>query len=172
MVDTQWLLSEPKSMVGIQTTNYFEVKRRHHQKKKNNQPRDVNIKDYIILSNRILHMVEIETTCSEERRLKVIGPGWGWGWYVSWQGEWVNCSQVTDKGYPQHWMITLDTKGTSLMHTLNLFNLNVYLINKAKNKSTCITVIIKSKKVVLYTSKSLFDRKIKWYKFNSYDINK
>ena len=47
------------------------------------------------------------------------------------------------------------------MHTLNLFNLNVYLINKAKNESTCITVIIKSKKVVFYTSKSLFDRKIK-----------
>ena len=55
----------------------------------------------------------------------------------------------------------LDTEGTSLMHTLNLFNLNVYLINKAKNESTCITVIIKSKKVVFYTSKSLFDRKIK-----------
>ena len=56
------------------------------------------------------------------------------------------------------------------MYTLNLFSLNVYLKNKAKNKSTCITVIIKSKKVVLYTSKSLFDRKIKWYKFNSYDM--
>lgn len=67
-------------------------------------------------------------------------------------------------------MITLDTKGTSLMYTLNLFNLNVYFINKAKNKSTCITVIIKSNKVVLYTSKSLFDRKIKSYKFNSYDM--
>ena len=58
-------------------------------------------------------------------------------------------------------MIILDTKGTSLMYTLNLFNLNVYFINKAKNKSTCITVIIKRKKLVLYTSKSLFDRKIK-----------
>ena len=29
-----------------QTTNYFEVKRRHHQRKKNNEPRDVNIQDY------------------------------------------------------------------------------------------------------------------------------
>ena len=67
-------------------------------------------------------------------------------------------------------MITLDTKGTSLMYTLNLFNLNVYFINKAKNKSTCITVIIASNQVVLYTSKSLFDRKIKSYKFNSYDM--
>ena len=28
-----------------QTTNYFEVKRRHHQRKKNNEPRDVNIQD-------------------------------------------------------------------------------------------------------------------------------
>ena len=55
------------------------------------------------------------------------------------------------------------------MHTLNLFDLNVYLINNAKNKSTRITVIIKSKKVVLYTSKSLFDRKSKWYKLNSYE---
>ena len=55
----------------------------------------------------------------------------------------------------------LDTEGTSLTHTLNVFNLNVYLINKAKYESTCITVIIKSKKVVFYTSKSLFDRKIK-----------
>ena len=50
-------------MVGIQTTNYFEVKRRHHQRKKNNEPRDVNIQD-LILGNRIFHMVEIETTCS------------------------------------------------------------------------------------------------------------
>ena len=50
-------------MVEIQTTNYFEVKRRHHQRKKNNEPRDVNIQD-LILSNRIFHMVEIETTCS------------------------------------------------------------------------------------------------------------
>ena len=39
--------AEPKSMLGIQTTNYFEVKRRHHQRKKNNEPRDVNIQDYI-----------------------------------------------------------------------------------------------------------------------------